>query len=128
MKSNLKHLNAIASKTLKLLKIQNTSLGIFLVTETEIRRLNRTFRDKDKSTNVLAFPYPANFPDAKSKKVFLGEVYLSESYINKHGEDINFMLVHGILHLLGFNHIKKSDRIEMEKLEKSLLSKLISKS
>ncbi len=128
MDVGIKKLHSVAKKVLSLMKVKNSDLAIFLVTEAEIRRLNREFRSKDKSTNVLAFPYAADFPSPESKGKFLGEIYLSDSYIRKHGEDIRFMLVHGILHLLGFDHVKLSDRIEMEKLEKKLLSKLISKS
>lgn len=124
---NLARLNSIAKKALSLMKAENSTLAIFLVTETEMSRLNRTWRNKDKSTNVLAFPYSKGFPSPESKKTNLGEIYLAPAYIKKHNENINFMLVHGILHLLGFNHIKKNDRIEMEKLERKLLSKLNSK-
>ncbi len=72
--------------------------------------------------NVLAFPAPKGFlrPDIKSKP--LGEIYLNPQYIKENGEDLAFMLIHGFLHLLGYDHKKNNDRIRMEKREKELLS------
>ena len=72
--------------------------------------------------NVLSFPHPQGFPRPDIKQQVLGEIYLNPSYIKEHGEDLVFMLVHGFLHLLGYDHIKKSDRIVMERKEKKLLA------
>ena len=117
-------LNQVAKKVLALMGSKNAKLDIHLVTESQIQALNKTFMHKDKPTTVLAFSHPKDFPSPVSKKIFLGEVYICKSYIDKHGEDIRFMLIHGILHLLGFDHVKYSDRIEMEKLEKKFLTDL----
>lgn len=70
--------------------------------------------------NVLAFPAPKRFPRPDIKGKPLGEVFLNPIYIKKHGENLLFMLIHGFLHLLGYNHIKKSDRIRMQKKETEL--------
>lgn len=116
-------LNRISDKAFKHLGIKNSYADIFLVSNSEIQKLNRKFRNKNKPTNVLAFPDSDAFPSvSKSKR--LGEIYLSPQYIEDHNEDMIFMLVHGLLHLLGFNHIKKSDRIEMEMREKKLMQAL----
>lgn len=123
MTINLQDLDKTANKILKLLKVKNSYADVFLVSNSEIRELNRKFRKKDKPTNVLAFPDPASFP-AVQKHRRLGEIYLSSQYIEAHNEDLIFMLVHGVLHLLGFNHIKKNDRIEMEMREKKLMQAL----
>lgn len=123
MTINLQDLDKTANKILKLLKVKNSYADVFLVSNSEIRELNRKFRKKDKPTNVLAFPDPEGFPSVQKKRR-LGEIYLSPQYIEAHNEDMGFMLVHGVLHLLGFNHIKKSDRIEMEMREKKLMQAL----
>ncbi len=94
---------------------------LFLISEKRMKMLNNRFRGKNKSTNVLSFPKPKNFPGIK-----LGEAYLDPVYIQKHKEDLALMLVHGVLHILGYDHEKKNDRIKMEKKERMLLSKIIS--
>lgn len=70
--------------------------------------------------NVLAFPAPKGFfrPDVKEKP--LGEIYLNPAYIKQHREDLGYMLIHGFLHILGYDHKKKSDRIKMERKERQL--------
>lgn len=97
--------------------------AIYLIDGKAMRRLNREFRGKDKPTDVLSFEFPADFPVPKGEKRPLGEIYLNPAYIKKNGETLEYLLTHGILHLLGFNHIKKSDRIRMEKLEEKILKK-----
>ena len=112
---------------LETLDKNNARVEIYLVSDKKMRLINHQYRDKDSSTNVLAFEMPSNFPNTDSKFESLGEIYLSPTYIKKHGEDINHMLLHGILHLLGFNHENKSDRIKMEEVEEKLIKWLNSK-
>lgn len=120
MPINPRKLDLIIKKSLKTLGVEDSYAEVFLVSNNEIQGLNKKFRGKDKPTNVLSFPVPDKFPIPGNKK-FLGEIYLSPKYIEEHNENVEFMLIHGLLHLLGFNHIKKSDRIEMEKEEKRLM-------
>ena len=71
--------------------------------------------------NVLSYVAPRRFarPDVSAKP--LGEIYLNPLYIAAHGEDFDLMLAHGFLHLLGYDHETKSDRMKMEKKEDALL-------
>lgn len=71
--------------------------------------------------NVLAFPADNAFPRPDLTKPNLGEILLNPSYITTHDEDFDYMLIHGFLHLLGYDHIKKNDRMKMEKKEYELL-------
>ncbi len=71
--------------------------------------------------NVLAFPAPRRFPRPDVAGKPLGEVYLNPDYIRAHGENLTYLLVHGFLHLLGYDHKKKGDIIRMEKKEKQLM-------
>lgn len=98
---------------------KNGSLEVYLVSAKRMRRLNKMFRKKDKSTNVLSFQKPEGFPGKE-----LGEVYLDPLYIKNRKEDLALMLAHGVLHILGYDHEKRSDRIRMEKKEAELLSLL----
>lgn len=115
-------------KILKILNKNNVAVEFFLVGDKEMRFLNKMFRKKDKPTNILSFPEPENFPhpELKDKKTrYFGVIYLDIPYIKKEAKislvDIDFLmvklLIHGILHLLGYVHKKKNDRIKMEKKE-----------
>lgn len=80
--------------------------------------------DEQMPKNVLAFPADASFPRPDLKQPSLGEIYLNPSYITAHGENFEYMLIHGFLHLLGYDHIQKSDRMVMEAQEQKLLRAL----
>lgn len=101
-----------------LLKIRKP-IDVFLVDGETMRKLNKKYRKKNKSTNVLSFTAPLNFPID-----VLGEIYLDPKYIEKKNEDMTFMMLHGVLHILGYDHERNSDRIVMEKKEKQLMKKL----
>jgi Predicted metal-dependent hydrolase len=71
--------------------------------------------------NVLAFPAIKGFPRPDLPKPFLGEVYVNPDYIKAHGESLEYMVIHGILHLLGYVHERTRDRIRMERTEERIL-------
>ena len=73
--------------------------------------------------NVLSYLAPKMpRPDVKGR--VLGEIYLNPLYIRKNNESIDRMLVHSLLHLLGYTHQRKNDRIKMERKERQVLEKL----
>jgi probable rRNA maturation factor len=121
-----KEAQRLLKKALKLLGRERSAADIFFIGDAAMRRLNRVYRGKDKTTNVLSFSAPKNFPrpDLKTGTTYLGEIYLNMVYIKKEGGDWRAMLIHGLLHLLGFDHEKISDKIRMQKLEKSIASSL----
>lgn len=112
-----------AGRILFFLKQGGVGLEICLVGSATMRKLNRQYKGKDAVTNVLAFGSPADFPrPLGAPRPSLGEVYLCQPYIKKRGENIQSLLAHGILHLMGFNHASVGDRITMEKAEEKLLA------
>ena len=106
-------------KLAEILKLKKP-IDVFLIDSDTMRKLNRKYRKKNKATNVLSFRSPLNFPADT-----LGEIYLDPKYIAKNKEDMVFMLVHGVLHILGYDHERKNDRIRMEKMENNLLQKIV---
>lgn len=78
--------------------------------------------DSVMKKNVLSYEAPEHFPRPDVRGKALGEIYLNPKYISEHGEDFDLMLVHGFLHLLGYDHKRKSDRMKMEKREDGLLA------
>lgn len=87
----------------------------------EVYLVGNKFMEK----NVLSFPAPKDFPrpDVKNYET-LGEIYLNPIYIENHNEDFTFMLIHGFLHLLGYDHKIKSDAIIMEGKEADIMAQL----
>ena len=97
-----------------------------IVDEDEIRELNRDYRGKDKPTNVLSFPFemPEGLP-ADAMPPLLGDVIICDSVVRQEANDQHktlqahwaHMVTHGVLHLLGYDHIDDNDAVVMESLE-----------
>ena len=117
-----KRLQDLAKETLDFLGHKDAVLEVNLVTRSVMRSLNHRFRGKNSTTNVLSFGAPQGFPEPrKNFPRFLGEVYLDPAYIKSRGENIDYLLIHGLLHLLGFGHERYDDRIKMMRLERKIL-------
>lgn len=135
---NVEKLTADASRILELLKYKDFDLGILLTTENSIQNYNRDYRDKDKPTDVLSFPYHTELKAGKRIKVTmdedknLGDLIMAPAYIAQDAvrlgvsfdSRMQYLLVHGICHLLGYDHIEDADYAVMDKKEKFLLKKL----
>ncbi|PIE42117.1 MAG: rRNA maturation RNase YbeY [Gammaproteobacteria bacterium] len=113
----------------------DAELTIRLVDNDEIQQLNRDYRGKDKPTNVLSFPfepYEALLAYAGDAAEFnlLGDMVMAPAVIEgeakEQGKSLDHhyahMTVHGILHLLGYDHIEEDDAETMESLEKRILA------
>src|SRR3989344_2669486 len=83
---------------------ERIAIQIYLVSDAFMQKLNKEYRGKDKTTNVLSFNEPNGFINPEHVRN-LGEIYLSPAYIKKHHEEMELMVIHGILHLLGFDHV-----------------------
>ena len=100
-----------------------------VTTEEEIQQLNKQYRDKDKATNVLSFPMQS---PAEVDVSLLGDIALCAAVINQEAKQQSktenahwaHMVVHGMLHLQGFDHIKNEQAEEMEQLEIKILHQL----
>ncbi len=111
---------------------ENSSLSVAFVKEEEIKKLNNKYLKKNKPTDVLSFPHNTDFlKETKNFKDSLGEVVICPSVVEKNAQQLSVsikrelskMLIHGILHLLGYEHEKGEKRAEeMEKKENHYLS------
>lgn len=102
---------------------------IRIVDPEESRTLNREYRGKDKPTNVLSFPFeaPPGIPlDLIGDLVICAPVVQQEAQEQgkKPLDHWAHMVIHGTLHLLGFDHIKEDEAEQMEALERALLARL----
>nr|WP_298415766.1 rRNA maturation RNase YbeY [uncultured Halomonas sp.] len=104
-------------------------LTIRLVSEDESRSLNRDYRGKDNPTNVLSFPFEA--PPGLDIPL-LGDLVICHEVVTREAlqqdkslaDHYAHMVVHGILHLLGYDHIEEVEADEMEMLERTILASL----
>ena len=118
------------SKIIKLFEGKNITFTILLTSSFNIKKLNKKFRNQNKSTDVLSFPFlPSNnLKFTKQKKFYIGDIATSYEIINSRSKKNNFFLefdkawVHGLLHLVGYNHIKNIDYLQMSKIEKKILN------
>lgn len=118
---------------------EDVAVNVFFVSEKEIRRLNKEHRDIDKITDVLSFPMleikPGdnleNFKDDLFKEIFLGDIAIctnrakqqAKEYGHSFKREVCFLALHGLLHLLGYDHIKKQDETKMMSLAETILKK-----
>ncbi len=108
----------------------DSELTIRLVDEAEGRELNHTWRHKDYATNVLSFP--ADVPDELLDIPLLGDLVICIPVVareaGEQGKALEahwaHLVIHGCLHLLGYDHIDDEEAEEMEALERTLLAEL----
>ena len=118
------------SKIVKFFKGKDITFTILLTSSLNMKKLNKKFRNQNTSTDVLSFPFLSsnNLKFIKQKKLYIGDVATSYEIINSRSKKNNFLLefdkawVHGLLHLIGYNHIKNKDYSKMNKIEKRILN------
>lgn len=110
-----------------------SELTIRIVDEQESQQLNLQYRGKDKPTNVLSFPSEVpEFITEEMEFPLLGDLIVCAQVVNREFEQQNktfeahwaHMLLHGSLHLLGYDHIEDDEAEEMESLEQEILQKM----
>ena len=112
---------------------KKVSLSLLLSNNKNIKRLNKNFRNKNKSTDILSFPFSKKIKI--SKNTYLGDIIISYNYLDKpkfqdlelFKEKIIKIFIHGFLHLLSFNHIKNKDYFKMLREENLLYKHVKSK-
>lgn len=122
---------------------QKVYAELTIVDEDTIRLVNKNYRNSDAVTDVLSFPnldavlpfkaedYPLDI-DPSSGEILLGEIMLCHSrmveqsveYGHSQTRESCYLVLHGLLHLLGFDHIEESDKEKMRAQEEAILSKL----
>jgi probable rRNA maturation factor len=108
----------------------NFQIGISIVSSEEIQKLNLEYRGKDQPTNVLSFGTNSHLKDNDS--LLLGDIVLCKEIIEKEAKEylktyenrLKHMIIHGFLHLIGFNHEANHERISMEEIEIQVMNNL----
>lgn len=112
---------------------RDCTLAIRIVDEEEGRRFNREYRGKDYATNVLSFPseLPAGLP-SEIKQSQLGDLLICAPVVAREAKEQGkpeadhwaHLTIHGVLHLIGYDHERSADALVMETLETKILAKM----
>lgn len=113
----------------KKLKIENCEFNIIIVDNEKIQMINREYRHVDRETDVISFAFEDNMDVCYKDFRLLGDIYISIDrcysqaleYGHSREREICFLATHGILHLLGYDHIEKEDEEVMNSLQNELL-------
>lgn len=113
------------------------SFTLLLTSDSVVKKLNRDWRGKNKATNVLSFPQfmPAQIRKQKPRKgagIYMGDIAIAYAYVvdeakkehKKPLDHVTHLMIHGILHIFGYDHASKAQAAKMEKMEKSILASL----
>ena len=120
------------SKIVPFFKEKNAIFTILLTNSLNMRKLNKKFRNQNKSTDVLSFPSfsPNNLKLIKKKNIYIGDIATCYEIIDIRSDESNFLLefdkvwIHGLLHLVGHNHAKGKDYFKMYGIEKRILNSI----
>lgn len=112
------------------LDLSNSVFNVIIIDNAEIHEINKTYRGIDRETDVISFALEDDdtfieLPDIR----ILGDIYISldkareqaSNYNHSLKRELSFLMIHGLLHLLGYDHMNKDDEEIMFKLQKELL-------
>ena len=127
---DIKELDNIIKFACEHLDIKNPLLNIVIVDNNKIQEINREYRNKDAVTDVISFAFEEVNDIEYDDIRFLGEIYISYercvSQAQDYGHSIKrefcYLAVHGLLHLLGYDHMTAEDKKEMRTLEEEILN------
>jgi len=122
----------IVSLSLNELELNSTSydLSIIFVDDQYMAQMNEQYRGYAQSTDVLSFE--SGEIDPETGAVYLGDILISYPFVknqaqileNNFSDEITLMIIHGVLHLCGFDHLNNDEKIEMWALQSKILEKL----
>lgn len=118
------------AQVLKEVNRESFSLSLLFTDDEKIKELNRDFRGKDNATDVLSFSQMEG-EDFGFENRFLGDIVIAVPYVTNQAnslghslfEEVRYLILHGILHLMGYDHDENED-CEMSRLEKAIYKKL----
>lgn len=126
LKENIeKTFNLLTNLTFKQVKKKMQPFSISLVTKREIKKINKEWRSKNKATDVISFSFLEN----KQNKYMIGDIYICIAYAKKNAKknqhslyyEVCLLFIHGLLHILGYNHNNKKEEKIMFALQDKIL-------
>lgn len=128
---NYDYLYEVIDYTIKKLNVKDSVFDIIFIDDEEMHRMNKEYRGIDRTTDVLSFALNDN-KHIETMINSLGDIFISIpkmksqaiEYNHSEKRELSFLTLHGILHLLGYDHMEKSDEEIMFGLQKEILSDL----
>ena len=127
LNSEMKRIKKVLKYALKKENIRNASFSVIIVDDSYIHKINKEYRNIDRPTDVISFALMDNDSCNTNDGILrLGDIYISidkvksqaKEYNHSEEREISFLAVHGLLHLLGYDHMnKKDEKIMFEKQE-----------
>ena len=125
----LDEINKLLKFALKNQNIDNAIFNIIIVDQETIKEINKTYRGKDSITDVISFALEDDKTFIKTDFRILGDIYIclnkakeqAKEYGHSFLRELSFLTIHGLLHLLGYDHIEKEDEEVMFKLQEMIL-------
>ena len=126
----LEEIHKLLEFALKKQNINNAIFNIIIVDEETIHEINKTYRGKDSVTDVISFALEDDKSFIKTEYRILGDIYIclnrAKSQAIEYGHsflrEISFLTIHGLLHLLGYDHMEKEDEKVMFDLQEMILN------
>ena len=125
----IKDIKNVLKIGLEKMNVENAYISIVIVNKEKIHEINKTYRKVDKTTDVISFAFEDNNGITPNEMRILGEIYLcidkakeqAKEYGHSDKREICYLCVHGLLHLLGYNHEKEEEKKIMRKKEEEIL-------
>lgn len=124
------YLEDLLEYTLEHEKVENAIFSVIFVDDEEIHRINKEYRHVDRVTDVISFAFEDNEEKIYNNIRILGDIYVcipqmkrqATSYGHSEKRELSFLCVHGLLHLLGYDHMNESDEKIMFGLQELILN------
>ncbi len=124
------YLNTVLDHTLEHEKVNNAIFSIIFVEDEEIHKINKEYRGIDRVTDVISFAFEDSKDIEYNDIRLLGDIYIcipqmkrqAEEYGHSEKRELSFLAVHGLLHLLGYDHMNEKDEKEMFGLQELILN------
>jgi probable rRNA maturation factor len=110
-------------------RVNNAIFSITFIDDEKMHEMNKRYRGIDRSTDVLSFAFEDNDDMPSSEVRMLGDIYISidkaheqaEFYGHSYLRELSFLMIHGFLHLLGYDHMEHVDELEMFARQEAIL-------
>ena len=118
---NYEYLNEVIEYSLKRMNVSNAYLSVIFINDDHMQELNKQYRNIDKTTDVLSFAFEDN-EEINLPVRMLGDIYVSipkmqqqaKEYDHSEKRELSFLVVHGLLHLLGYDHTRRKEEEERQ--------------
>lgn len=130
LKTMIRNCCLACSQEISVKIVPGAELSAVFVDDDRMRALNKDWRDLDKSTNVLSFP--ASDPSGDPFGPLLGDIVFAHETVQRETKELAIpfenhlchLIVHGILHLFGYDHISDEEAVDMERTETHILKRM----